>query len=498
MKTLRWYTATYILWLIIVYAALLRLYHLWEPSFWIDEGFSSYSTLAWHNLSYYIHNISQWLSFSLWWVSDWSARFPSVVFSLMSIVLVYLITKKLTNNPLVALMPALLITISYMDIAWARQARFYSLLQLVFLLQIYLTLLLYYWNKYWYLILSWLAVTLYIWAQFHPFLYTWVLISSMILWLSVLENYKTLWKTRTTWLKKIRIPLWSFGVIGWHYVMHLITASSPLRSTQIPHSKDSALIDLYTESYISVLMSELWVVFFIYLWSLLYFAWKREFMRLILFFFTLFIPLTIFAHQGFMYHDRYIYFIFSTLTIAAVVALYELYKHLSLWYLKLIFINVCTLWIYISFHHQVHPKVEYHLWHTSPQVDFKSAYAFLPESGKVITPFPTLCRWYYGERWSCVYSVAVDIVGNTRRHEHILERGEERYTQLAYLRDLQDLEVWETYYIVLDALGRFWWIETELRDTLLSESELIYQHWESYRAIEVYLYQYQETWEMNN
>ena len=488
MKILRWYTATYILWLIIVYAAVLRLYHLWEPSFWIDEAFSSYATLSWDNLSRYLHNLTQWLSFSLFWVSDWSARLPSVVFSLMSIVVVYLITKKLTDNPLVALIPALLLAISYMDIAWARQARFYSLLQFIFLLQIYLSLLVYYGNRYWYLILAWLCITLYVWVQFHPFLYSWAIIASMILWLKILKNYNKIWHTQHIWLKKIWIPLCSVWCIGLHYLSQTVMGSTSLSSISESRTKDEALISLYTERYIWFLLTELWVIFFIYIWGLLYLALRQEFMKLILFFFTLFIPLTIFSHQGFLYHDRYIYFIFWGVIIWAIVTLFELYKCITLGYLKITFVSIATVLIYLSFHTQLSPKAMYDLGHTSPQVDFKSAYGFLPDDAKVITPFPTLCRWYYGERWNCDYSVAVDIVGSQRSHTQILARWEERYTKLPYLSDLQELQAGESYYIVLDALGSFWWIEQDFRDTLLAQSERIYQDWQGYRLIEIYLY----------
>ncbi|MBP7215742.1 MAG: glycosyltransferase family 39 protein [Candidatus Omnitrophica bacterium] len=115
---------------------LLRIYHLTVPSLWFDElmtaGRINYSLVQTiQNLFvspfpplYYIF-MNLWVKiFSL---SEFSLRFPSVVFSTLTIPLVYLLAKEIFDKR-TALISALLVSISPFSINYAQDAKMYSML----------------------------------------------------------------------------------------------------------------------------------------------------------------------------------------------------------------------------------------------------------------------------------------------------------------------------------------------------------------------------------
>ena len=127
---------------------LLRIYHLGAPSFWMDEAISSnvaaalvkQGTPSFPSGVIYMRSILNTffisLSFRIFSISEFSARFPSVIFGTLTIPLVYLIGVKLGNRK-IALISALFITFSVMEIAWSRQARMYQQLQFFYLASVY-------------------------------------------------------------------------------------------------------------------------------------------------------------------------------------------------------------------------------------------------------------------------------------------------------------------------------------------------------------------------
>ncbi len=76
------------------------------------------------------------LSSLIWGVNEWALRLPSVLFSSGTIVLVYLLGKRLFSIQ-TGLLAAFLLTFSYWDFEFARHARMYSGFAFVFLLTLY-------------------------------------------------------------------------------------------------------------------------------------------------------------------------------------------------------------------------------------------------------------------------------------------------------------------------------------------------------------------------
>ena len=133
--------------IILIFAFFLRIYRLGVPAFWIDE---SISTLASFNIlekglpildsgllygrAYLFHYVQSF--FLLFGQTDFLARFPSVIFGLLTIFLAYKIGKEYFSSG--GIISALFMSVFYLEVFFSRQARFYQLFQLMFFLSLYL------------------------------------------------------------------------------------------------------------------------------------------------------------------------------------------------------------------------------------------------------------------------------------------------------------------------------------------------------------------------
>jgi len=131
--------------LILLVGFMLRIYHLGSTSLWFDEidsaGRINYPiTQMIKNLSdspfpplYYIL-MNFWIG--IFGISEFSLRFPSLVFSVLSIILIFKLAKELFNQR-VGLFAALLLSVSLYSIDYAREAKMYAMLWFFGLLSFY-------------------------------------------------------------------------------------------------------------------------------------------------------------------------------------------------------------------------------------------------------------------------------------------------------------------------------------------------------------------------
>jgi len=126
-----------------------RINGLWlNYSFWTDEastarfargvletGLPKISTTGYMENSYFVTHYLTALSFKLFGINEFAGRMPEVIFGSLLILATYFFGKKLFNQ-LVGLGGAALITFSYIQIAWSRQARGYVILQFFYLLSL--------------------------------------------------------------------------------------------------------------------------------------------------------------------------------------------------------------------------------------------------------------------------------------------------------------------------------------------------------------------------
>jgi uncharacterized membrane protein len=130
-----------ILLFILTLALALRIYHLGDSSLWHDEALTAAKTCipfsqireaisltGEENPPGYFFLIDGWSM--IFGKSEFSLRFPSLIFSLLSVFLVYLIGKNLFSER-IGLIAAFLVAISPYSINYAQEARLYSLLWLM-------------------------------------------------------------------------------------------------------------------------------------------------------------------------------------------------------------------------------------------------------------------------------------------------------------------------------------------------------------------------------
>ncbi len=136
--------------IVIIFVALaLRLFQLGRQSLWYDEGVSFYMTrlglaemMRW--TAYDIQPPLYYLILRLWVLlfgpSEFSLRFPSLIFGLLTVPLVYLVGRRLFDRA-TGLVAAALAAIAPLYLWYSQEARMYTLLTFLCLLSSYLLLL---------------------------------------------------------------------------------------------------------------------------------------------------------------------------------------------------------------------------------------------------------------------------------------------------------------------------------------------------------------------
>ena len=131
----------------IFYGAVLRLYHLGVQSYWMDEGYTALavkilretgSSILPSGVQYHcaLFCYPTTLLTYIFGENAFSLRLLAAVAGIVLIPVIYLLAKKMFNKH-VALLSAFFISFSYWQIAWSRQARWYTLLTLFFWLSLY-------------------------------------------------------------------------------------------------------------------------------------------------------------------------------------------------------------------------------------------------------------------------------------------------------------------------------------------------------------------------
>jgi len=137
----------FLLGIIMAFGALLRIYKLGAPPFWIDESTSAIASAniiskglpifdsgLLYSRAYLFHYLQAF--FLLFGQTEFLARFSSVIFGLLVIFLAYKIGKEYSGSG--GIITALFMSIFYLEVFYSRQARFYQLFQLMFFLSLYL------------------------------------------------------------------------------------------------------------------------------------------------------------------------------------------------------------------------------------------------------------------------------------------------------------------------------------------------------------------------
>lgn len=128
--------------LVVLLAAVLRLYHLNAESMWIDEGYSLRDAMTPFTIAKASKPLYFW--FLSWWIgfgdSDWLLRLPSVIFGVASVAMVFVIGRLLWGNK-AGTLAAVIAAVSPLQVDHSQEVRMYTLLALTALISIYFSIL---------------------------------------------------------------------------------------------------------------------------------------------------------------------------------------------------------------------------------------------------------------------------------------------------------------------------------------------------------------------
>ncbi|MDP2925767.1 MAG: glycosyltransferase family 39 protein [Nanoarchaeota archaeon] len=137
----------YLLILIILFGAFLRLYYLSYQPLWVDEATSSIASKmivekgkpildsgAMYSRANFFHYFTAF--FFLFGINDFTARLVSVIFGVLTILLGYFIGKEYSKTG--GIVSALFFSVFFLEVFFSRQARFYQLFQFMFFLSMYM------------------------------------------------------------------------------------------------------------------------------------------------------------------------------------------------------------------------------------------------------------------------------------------------------------------------------------------------------------------------
>ena len=133
--------------IIIIFGFLLRYKNLASQSYWMDEGYTINAVLSIRDNNSLVLDSGeryncQTYCYPTYWISTifgenaFSYRLFSVLAGILLIPLVYFLIKKVINRK-VAFLSSFFLALSYFEIAWSRQARWYTLFSLLFFCAIY-------------------------------------------------------------------------------------------------------------------------------------------------------------------------------------------------------------------------------------------------------------------------------------------------------------------------------------------------------------------------
>jgi len=488
-----------LLFFVLFYAIFLRFYYLWFQSFWIDEGYSSivsyFANLnnfipklpTWiYDFSQYFWTIFQVISFKLFWLSDFSARFFSVILNILTWLIVLLFTSKLINwqkwdkNNIIVYLTLLIVAIlfyfSNWEIIWARQARFYSLLAFLFILITYLLFEVFILKNKKYF--RYLMIFLPLWLIFHPFLWSLWVVFLIYFWYQLFED-KKIDKREIIWLF-----VWAFIFLIFKFIFFYFSNKIWIWVHPVDIGN---LSNWYIKYYNIHLIENLWIVyilFFIWMIILLY-----KIPKIGLFFLLIwFINFYVITHKWIMFHTRYVFHLYSIIFIVSWYLIFSLIKSIfkkNKYIYGWLWIIILFL-LFFTYKFNFLPKKEYFIDFTSPQPNFKWAYKSIENySWNIISWFSHMCLWYQKTlKWefNCKYWLRVDLTWYPGNKEKLLKIMKDRYTWMKYY-------TWDSYtwfVFVLDDLSLRRNLNKNLIWKVLKNCKLIYKSWKRYDFIWVW------------
>lgn len=444
---------------IFIIGVVYRAYDLGHDSYWIDE---SYTVLASNNIGKYYYprfdsGKDYWsgfphfyLLFSIGELAGYGhvpMRMLSVIIGSALILLIFALVKEQYDEP-TALLTSAMVALSYLEIAWSRQARSYIIAQFMFFLCIwlYIRLIKKPGLKNFIIMASCmiLAIALHTSGLLLP-----VVMSAHYVITRNIRMIKRSMHSSITYIKKLKMSNASMIISLILLCVIFYITSRGLMNARI--------ITNYSSQYLSFIFFNHYI--FVFLAAIGFFAFKRHLKAntIYLISFALF-----FISSSFLVRDlnyRYLFIVLPVLYVfssQAIIYLYNQFKGLSF---RIMFSLIIVLLFFVSGFF-ILPKSSYALEYGTPQPSFKEAYDYLSSKANaddvLIVTQPAISELYYrkADYW---LAIGYENVGVGLLYDNIT--GREYYTGIITIADSQVLNA--TFhdalrgegYIVIDDMG---------------------------------------------
>lgn len=503
-----------ILFIILIYGIFLRFYNLEKQSYWMDEGYTinailstiengtkNGATILDSKKTYFcpLYCLPSSIITKLNGENAWSYRFISALFGSIFIIFTYFLSKKFFKKESVALLTTFFISLSYWQIVWSRQARWYTMLATFF----WLTLYSFYIflktkdrkNKIIYFIitifLTILSIVIHRLAYLLPIiLLTWYLIEN-----NLYNNTKLINKNNKKIInKKIILALSMFIIL-------IIFLEYGLNLKFITKASANIVFSYNLPYYLSFYLSKYWL--FIILGIYGFFNAKQENKRKII---MLAIPLLLYllflsfstkvVHYRYLFHTTIVFYILGT------IGFIDILNKIKYNYLKLISLILLVLLFFITKNGIILPKEFYFLeaddpdklnrpyYAYTPQPDFNKAYGFIKENIKndeiIISSHPHFNKIFLNQPgyWIKYHYLGMEDTANQ------INQNKEYYVGAEIINNLEELESLikdKSGYILFDYMSIDRKIDLQIINYINNNLNLVfYDEINSYSKIWIY------------
>jgi 4-amino-4-deoxy-L-arabinose transferase-like glycosyltransferase len=434
---------------LIVFGSFLRFYQLSHQSYWMDEGYTVNAVLSINETgssildsgqSYFCPMYCYPTSYitKIFGDNAFSFRFLSVIFGILFILGIFYIVRKLFNNK-IALLSSFFVTFSYLQIAWSRQARWYTLFSVLFWLAIYFFYKTLYSekNKIWYLILTTIFTTLTILTHglgyLLPFIFlAWFLIDEVFI------------KKSFDWKKTaLSITILIIGIFSLISIFHVGLFTALISK-----------LNLYYELpyYLSFFFRNYWLFIVLSLITLNIsdLKYKKEIWYLVFVFLSYFLSLSFLTN---IVHYRYIFHVTPVIFILSSIAIVYIIENIPKLYQKITFALVIIILFFTIGGGVIIPTNTYYLesdnpatlgnrphYAYTPQPEWNTAYQYIKDNKKnneiIISSMPQFNKIFLNESG---YWIQYDYLGMTNK-TNIIKNDQEYYVGAKVISDLSDLE----------------------------------------------------------
>jgi len=500
-----WVTIT--LSVIVIFGFILRIFHLGDQSYWIDEGFTLNAVLETLEKGYPIldsgvHYARELLntyliaaSVKLFGFNPWATRIVSVLFGTGFIVLIYFFVRDLFQNKKMALLASFLVSVSYWEIVWSRQARMYVLLQFFFFASLYTFWLLM--DKYSHKRMILLSFSTLAACLCHPFGYLLLIIYVLIgvlNFINPLEKKKILQKRRSKVILNIQRYKWYYLIFS---VIVIPLVGIEFYKIFLVRYFDNGLgiSDNYTTFlYLKGLVQFYTIPVVLTLLGLfLYISRENKLFVGFYLFLSYLLPFFIVIRTTNLFHLRYLFFIFPILLIFSAYFIYQVLvfgsKTKYLVYLVIILLIAGAVGVRDFV---VWPRPIYQLEFRTPNPNFTKAYRVIRESGwqdnrsVIVSPYTQMDMVYLGKT---DFYLPISLTGlEDGLKGQIMRDNRNVYNNSPVIQsnsDLKQLHSGEATFIVIDAMARQR-INIETLEYILGNTELIWQDIRGLNSIWVY------------